>query len=83
MDFETAVGAISTLGFPTICALILFIYVKYLTDQHTVEIKNLCEQMNRNNDSLRQAIEAQTMTQTRIFDILERIDKQGVRVDDG
>lgn len=48
MDANITMQLVSTLGFPICCCLALMWYVKYVTDKHTEEIKQLTEAINNN-----------------------------------
>ena len=63
MDFASIVQAITTVGFPIICCLMLGWYVKYMTDKfrtelnrtnelHTSEIKEMAIAINNNTMAL-------------------------------
>lgn len=71
---EPLIEMISTVGFPIVCVLILFYYVKYLTDQHNEEIKELRKEMIDNNNELRKSIEANTLITQKLYERMTRDD---------
>lgn len=68
MDAEMLMQMVSTLGFPIVCVLIMFYYVKYLNDQHAQEIKELRHDMITSNEELRKSIEANTLITTKLYE---------------
>lgn len=68
MDAELIMQMVSTLGFPIVCVLIMFYYVKYLNDQHAQEIKELRHDMITSNEELRKSIEANTLITTKLYE---------------
>ena len=68
LDAEVIMNLISTLGFPIVCVLILFYYVKYQGDVHAQEIKELRQGMINTNEELRKSIEANTLVTTKLYE---------------
>ena len=54
------VNIISNVGFPIACVIGLGWYVKYVTDKHEHEIKDLRESQEKTNAENRQALENNT-----------------------
>lgn len=54
------VNIISNVGFPIACVIGLGWYVKYVTDKHEQEIKDLRESQEKTNAENRQALENNT-----------------------
>lgn len=46
MDFTNILQAVSTVGFPILCALVMGYYVKYISDCNREDIKELNAQHN-------------------------------------
>lgn len=60
MDFTDLLTAISTIGFPIVCCLLLFWYLREETNSHKEEISELKSVISENNTilaSLKQLIE--------------------------
>lgn len=68
MEAEVVLQAISTVGFPVVCVLIMFYYVKYLNDLHAQEIKELRQDMISSNEKLQKSIEANTLITTKLYE---------------
>lgn len=68
MEPEMLMTMISTLGFPIVCVLVLFYYVKYLNDAHAQEIAELRRDMIASNEELRKSIEANTLITTKLYE---------------
>lgn len=74
MELEMVMQMVSTLGFPIVCVLIMFYYVKYLNDTHAQEIKELRQDMISSNEELRKSIEANTLITTKLYERLSITD---------
>lgn len=48
MDFTTILQAISTVGFPIVCCIILMYYIKETTEKHKEETTAFAESLNQN-----------------------------------
>ena len=60
MEFSEILTAISTIGFPIVCCLLLFWYLREETNSHKNEMNDLKEVISKNNEvlaSLKQLIE--------------------------
>lgn len=60
MEFADILTAISTIGFPIVCCLLLFWYLREETNSHKTEMNELKEVISENNAvlaSLKQLIE--------------------------
>ena len=60
MEFAEILTAISTIGFPIVCCLLLFWYLREETNSHKNEMNDLKEVISKNNEvlaSLKQLIE--------------------------
>lgn len=68
MEPDMIMTMISTLGFPIVCVLVLFYYVKYLNDAHAQEIAELRRDMIASNEELRKSIEANTLITTKLYE---------------
>lgn len=74
MEPELVMQMVSTLGFPIVCVLIMFYYVKYLNDTHAQEIKELRQDMISSNEELRKSIEANTLITTKLYERMNSAD---------
>lgn len=68
MDYQVLMQMVSTLGFPIVCVLMMFYYVKYLNDTHSQEITQLRQDMIASNEELRKSIEANTLVTTKLYE---------------
>lgn len=79
MDFNNALQAISTVGFPIVCCIIMGWYVKYQTDKNREDMLSLIEQNREDRINLneqhkeemsdfKKAIDNNTVALTRLCD---------------
>lgn len=82
MDFNNALQAISTIGFPIVCCIVMAWYVKYQTDKNREDMLALIEQNREDRIKLdvqhkeemndfKQAIDNNTIALTRICEKLK------------
>lgn len=76
MTVDAVVSAISTIGFPIVCCLVLGWYVKYITDKNREEINKLNEQHKVEMTDVTQAINNNTLVMQRLIDSLSKSDEQ-------
>lgn len=76
MTVEGIVSAISTIGFPIVCCLVLGWYVKYITDKNREEINKLNEQHKTEMTDVTQAINNNTLVMQRLIDSLNKSEEQ-------
>lgn len=76
MTVDAVVSAISTIGFPIVCCLVLGWYVKYITDKNREEINKLNEQHKTEMTDVTQAINNNTLVMQRLIDSLSKSDEQ-------
>jgi alcohol dehydrogenase class IV len=79
MDFNTILQAVSMVGFPIVCAVILAYVVKYMFDKYSTDIKNLTDAHKNECDKFADALNANTVAITKLCERLEKEDKN----DDG
>ena len=82
MDFNNALQAISTIGFPIVCCIVMAWYVKYQTDKNREDMLALIEQNREDRIKLdvqhkeemndfKQAIDNNTTALTRLCEKLK------------
>lgn len=71
MDWESLLQAITTVGFPIVCCIIMMWYVKYVTDQNREEIAKLNDQHQQEMREVTQAINNNTLALTRLCDMMQ------------
>lgn len=76
MTVDAVVSAISTIGFPIVCCLVLGWYVKYITDKNREEINKLNEQHKTEMTDVTQAINNNTLVMQRLIDSLSKSEEQ-------
>lgn len=76
MTVDAVVSAISTIGFPIVCCLVLGWYVKYITDKNREEINKLNEQHKTEMTDVTQAINNNTLVMQRLIDSLSKSDEK-------
>lgn len=72
LTVEGIVSAISTIGFPIVCCLVLGWYVKYITDKNREEINKLNEQHKAEMTDVTQAINNNTLVMQQLIDSLNK-----------
>lgn len=70
MTVDGIISAISTIGFPIVCCLVLGWYVKYITDKNREEINKLNEQHKAEMTDVTQAINNNTLVMQKLIDSL-------------
>lgn len=76
MTVDAVVSAITTIGFPIVCCLVLGWYVKYITDKNREEINKLNEQHKTEMTGVTEAINNNTLVMQRLIDSLGNSDEQ-------
>lgn len=76
MTVDAVVSAISTIGFPIVCCLVLGWYVKYITDKNREEINKLNEQHKTEMTDVTQAINNNTLVMQRLIDSISKSEEQ-------
>ena len=71
MDFASIVQAITTVGFPIICCLLLGWYVKYMSDKYREQIHTITEQHANEMKEMAITINNNTMALQKLCDQLE------------
>ena len=74
-DYGNIVQAISTVGFPIVCCLLMMYYVKYSTDSHREEVAKINEQHKQEMTEVTQAINNNTMALQKLLCDLMRPDE--------
>lgn len=80
MDLQAILQAVSMVGFPIVCALILAYVVKYMFDKYSNDIKELTDAHKSECDKFAEALNANTVAITKLC---EKLDKEGEKSDDG
>lgn len=73
MDWNMAIQAVSTFGFPIVMCWVMGYYVKYITDKHREEVSKLNEQHNQEMLDIVKAVDNNTIALTKLC---EKIDKE-------
>ena len=60
MDLEIIESLISNLGFPIIMVFVACYYIKYLTDNHKVEVQDLNKQYNEQIERMNEILKNNT-----------------------
>lgn len=68
MDFPTILQAITTLGFPIVCCLMLFWYVYKRENKYDEQIKELHEKHEQEVGKLVEAVNNNTLVMQRLLD---------------
>lgn len=72
MDVQDVITAISTLGFPIFCCIMMMWYVKYSTDMHREEVSKLNEQHKEEMTEVTEAINNNTLALQKLCDLLPK-----------
>lgn len=73
MDWNVAIQAVSTFGFPIVMCGVMGSYVKYITDKHREEVSKLNEQHKQEMLDIVKAVDNNTIALTKLC---EKIDKE-------
>lgn len=73
MDWNMAIQAVSTFGFPIVMCGVMGCYVKYITDKHREEVSKLNEQHKQEMLGIVKAVDNNTIALTKLC---EKIDKE-------
>lgn len=74
MDVQEVITAVSTLGFPIFCSIMMMWYVKYSTDEHRNEVSKLNEQHKAEMAEVTEAITNNTLVIQKLCDFLTKGD---------
>lgn len=76
MPVSELIGAVASVGFPIVCCVAMMYYVKYLTDKHIEETKELNKQhsdeMATFKDEVKEALNNNTIAITKLCEKLEK-----------
>ena len=70
MDVNTILQAVSSVGFPIVCAACVGWYVKYLTDRNREDIEKLNEQHRLEMKEITEALNNNTLALQKLSDAL-------------
>lgn len=70
MDVNEILQAVSTLGFPIICAVAMAWYVKYMTDRNREEIDKLNTQHQQEMKEVTTALNNNTLALQKLTDVI-------------
>lgn len=71
MDLQSVLSAISTVGFPIICVIVMAWYVKYITDKNREQIEQMNDAHKNEMGEVTQALNNNTLALQRLTDHLE------------
>ena len=69
------VHAIATLGFPIVACGAMGLYVKYITDKHREQLKEIMAQHRTEMAAITETVQNNTLALQHLSDIIERSDK--------
>lgn len=72
MDFQAILTAVTTVGFPIVCCLIMMWYVKYSTDKNREEMASLNEKHKEEMGEVTSAINNNTLALQKLCDALDK-----------
>ena len=75
MDAQTIMQAITSVGFPIVCCVIMMYYIKYRDDVSREEIQHLIDQHRQEMSEITEAIHNNTMVIQKMIDFLNAGDK--------
>ena len=75
MDAQTIMQAITSVGFPIVCCVIMMYYIKYRDDVSREEIQHLTDQHRQEMSEITEAIHNNTMAIQKLIDFLNAGDK--------
>nr|DAY20780.1 MAG TPA: YvrJ protein family protein [Caudoviricetes sp.] len=70
MDVNEILQAVSTLGFPIVCAVAMAWYVKYMTDRNREEIDKLNTQHQQEMKEVTTALNNNTLALQKLTDVI-------------
>lgn len=70
MDVNEILQAVSTLGFPIVCAVVMAWYVKYMTDRNREEIDKLNTQHQQEMKEVTTALNNNTLALQKLTDAI-------------
>lgn len=68
MELNDILSAITTVGFPIVVCLIVMVYVKYIIDKNSEQIKEITAQHKTEVTEMTKAIENNTIALTRLLE---------------
>lgn len=72
MDFQAILTAITTVGFPIVCCILMMWYVKYSTDKSREEIAALNEKHKSEMNEVVEALNNNTLALQKLCDTLDK-----------
>lgn len=69
-EIASILSAISTVGFPIVCCVVMFMYIKYVEDKHREELKEVNEQHKVEMAEITSAIHNNTVVMQKLTDVL-------------
>ena len=74
MNVQDVLNAITTVGFPIVCCIVMAWYVKYSTDQNKEEVQKLNEQHREEMKEVTTAINNNTLALQKLCDLMKTED---------
>lgn len=75
MDAQTIMQAITTVGFPIVCCVIMMYYIKYKEDSSRKDIQHVIDQHREEMSEITEAIHNNTVVIQKLIDILNSGEK--------
>lgn len=72
MDFQAILTAVTTVGFPIVCCIIMMWYVKYSSDKSREELANLNAKHKEEMTEVTSAINNNTLALQKLCDMLDK-----------
>ena len=75
MDAQTITQAITSVGFPIVCCIIMMYYIKYKEDTGRKDIQHVIDQLREEMSEITEAIHNNTVVIQKLIDILNSEEK--------
>ena len=75
MDTQTITQAITSVGFPIVCCIIMMYYIKYRDETTREEVHHLTEQHRQEMSEITEAIHNNTIVIQKLIDLLNAEEK--------
>ncbi len=76
MELNDILSAITTVGFPIVVCLIVMVYVKYISDKNSEQIKEITAEHKTEVAEMTKAIENNTIALTKLLERLGDTDNE-------
>ena len=79
MNMSEVLNAIQTMGFPIVCCLLVFWYVKYTEDKNRQQIETMNKEHKEEVEKMVEAINNNTLVIQKLLDNLEGVNHDYVK----